>query len=177
MKKTDLAGKRVFMDADSISHFCKGGLVGSLKFLLKGQLYILDDVEEELTAQRTDPHRIEVLQAIQGGVFTRMELPQQPEVLDEHAALCRLHCAGQAACLAVGRFVRNTVVVTNLPVLKNYGKKWGVGILDTVGLLKIAYLERLLDEADLTAFVQRVRRSGGHLSDKSLEQLPAGIGS
>lgn len=171
MRKTDIAGKRLLMDADTIGHFCKGRLMGHLRHLLKGQLYLVDDVEAELTERLDAPHRTEVLQAIQVGVLTRLDLPQDREIRTEYNTLCRIRTAGEAACLALGRFAKDSVVITNLPCLARYCQKWGITFTDTVGLLGVAYHESLLTPTDLHDFVQKVRQQGGRLTDTALQQL------
>ncbi|GAB3550935.1 hypothetical protein GCM10027577_30730 [Spirosoma fluminis] len=172
MRKIDVAGKRLLMDADTIGHFCKGRFLGYSKYLFSGQMYILEDVEDELCSRPNSPHRKEVIQAIQGGVFIRLEMPNEVNVINEYNSLCKIRSAGEAACLAVARFVRDTIVVTNLPCLADYCKQHGLAYIDTVGLLWIAYNESILADKDLAELIRSVRRNGGRLSELAVQQLP-----
>ena len=172
MRKIDLVGKRLLMDADTISHFCKGRFLGYSKYLFNGQMYILDEVEDELCNRPNSPHRKEVMQAIQGGVFIRMEMPNERDIMYEYNTLSRTRSVGEAACLAVARFVKNYIVVTNLPCLSNYCIQHGIAHIDTVGLLLIAYYESVLADSDLADLIRNVRNNGGRLSDLAIRQLP-----
>jgi hypothetical protein len=175
MMKYDLADKRLLMDADTIGHFCKAQWIGSLKFILNGQLYILEEVEEDLTSRLDDQHRLDVLQAIRGGVLTRMVMPESATIQQEFTRLCRIRVASEAACLAVARYTPDTVVVTNLRCLQEYCQRYGITVIDTVDLLWVAYNQKVMADDDIGNFVRKVRGNGGRLTDQALGRLPDGV--
>jgi predicted nucleic acid-binding protein len=165
MRKIDLSGKWLLMDTDTIGHFLKGRGLGYLNYLFKGQLIILEDVEDELTGRQTLQHRTDVLQAIQKGVFTRMSLPtNEVRIQTEYDRLCDTRSAGEAACLALGRYVKDMIVVTNLPCLVRYCQRYGIIFVGTLGLLQIAQHEKVVGNAEIADFIRHVQLQGGRLS-------------
>ena len=143
--------------------------IGRLELVeqLFGEVQIPDAVFTELI---TNPQFSEEAQQIQDGSFIKRV------VIDDSKSVDLLRRAtgldkGESEAIILSDICHADLLLMDEVKGRQVAKQMGLHLMGTVGMLRVAYEEKLLSYEDIIECIQVLRVNGRHISDKLFRQL------
>ena len=159
---------QIFLDADVVIHFAKGGRLSQLPSIFPGYEYVLlEAVHEELLSDiRTQiDHQIVRLKNI-----TLLPFTPRGEMLREYAMLKSRFGKGESACMAYCLFTNNVIGSSNLRDIRAYCEEKQIVYLTTIDFLWHAWRKGLLTVDEVNTFIAEVKQKGSKLPEVDIEK-------
>lgn len=161
-------------DADVVSHFVTAGEELMLNKIFPGHpVCILDKVHRELQQWRSAEMCTRVSILLSKKIIRLMDFPDDnAEIVKEYAWIKSMLFKGdgEAACLAVARYLQNIVASSNLRDIKSYCNTHQIDYLTTMDFLCHALKNGVFTRERCNVFISKVLAASSKLPVKSMSQ-------
>jgi len=162
----------ILLDAEVIIHFYKGDKLTFLGELFPNRLFILDNVLEELTSNKSSAVATSVENMMRFGLLRSMEFPKKDmKIFSEYATLLKKFGKGESACLAVCKFQNSIIASSNLADITAYCHTHLIAYITTMDILCIGLKQGKITESECDEFIKSVRSQGSRLPNKSIVEM------
>ena len=161
MKKSKV---KIVLDADVLIHFYHGENLGLLPQIFEDcEFIVLDYVYEEVLTKEL---RAQVQKLM--GWFKNLKLVEfapAGEMMRDYARLLATRGKGESACMVYCLYNHDVIGSSNLKDIKDFCEEHGIAYLTTFDFLYYALQRGKMTEADVVAFIEKVKKKGSKLPD------------
>jgi len=162
------SSRKILLDADVTSHFCKGGKHLLLVQMFSSRLVLLDVVRNELLrAQFLKPCLDTLLNHFN---TDQMIVADDPDIAFEYSHLVEEFGPGESACMAYAHKSGDIIASSNLSDIRHYCKENDIEFMTTMDILLIARLEHYLTGQECDEFIKRVKNANSKLPCNSISE-------
>lgn len=162
----------VVSDTTPLISLMKIGQLGLVEQLF-GEVQIPDAVYTELI---TNPQFLEEAEQIQNSSFIKRIVIDDSKSVD---LLCRATGLdkGESESIILSDICHADLLLMDEIKGRQVAKQMGLHLMGTVGMLRVAYEEKLLSYEDIIKCIEVLRENGRHISDRLFRQLLESIQS